>query len=101
MRAILYYIPSLIFRKKIFFLGRWTDHPYWRPAQCFMSFMQGGVVKQIYIRWSHHDPWRAFVIDQGIWTELDIPFYTSEDDLGKIKEFAVFVLKNGMRRFKV
>jgi hypothetical protein len=66
--------------------------------------MWRGQVKELYLRWRHDDPWKAEIItyrsDGPKWSRLDIPDFTSDGDLDKIKRAAILAAKellNGSR----
>lgn len=93
---------------KIEIIGEWKDSLIWCPSQCYLKFKWRDLHCMLYLRWRHHDPWTATLIEcpndnfdmhekPNHWYELPIPYFESEDDLNHIKESAINEAKDFLR----
>lgn len=42
--------------------NKWYEDLIWCPSQCYYYFMDGKVLKCIYLRWRYDDPWTVDLI---------------------------------------
>jgi hypothetical protein len=88
-------ICSALFRKR----GEWEDSLIWCPSQCFLNFTIGKKHYVLYLRWRWEDPWTADLIetdetfalqgDRVMWRNLNIKYFSENDDLGKLKRHSI------------
>ena len=65
-------------------LNKWYEEMTWCPSQCYYYFMDGKVLKCIYLRWRWDDPWTVDLItfpgtdpdwDNAKWEEVDLGYF--------------------------
>ena len=69
-------------------LNKWIELMGWCPSQCYYYFMDGKVLKCIYLRWRWADPWTVDLItfpsskeDWGNakWEGVDLGYFRDEE----------------------
>lgn len=82
-------------------INKWEDDLIWCPSQCYYYFYdKNGLLKCLYLRWRHRDPWIAELIPMedgefssyGKWKDLNPPFF-KDSELDALKEWCLKKLK--------
>lgn len=81
-------------------LSDWKDYLIWCPSQCSVEVEDRGIKYQIYLRWRHQDPWKAWLIrlDTNEWFDLDLPYFKADDSLDEIKKAVIGASKKYLNR---
>ena len=68
-------------------LNKWYEDLIWCPSQCYYYFMDGKVLKCIYLRWRWDNPWTVDLVtfrnsdnnnpnwDTAKWEYVDLGYY--------------------------
>ncbi|HSJ86738.1 MAG TPA: hypothetical protein VK909_05965 [Anaerolineales bacterium] len=50
-------------------MGEWFYELVWSPSQCYYRLQHHGIDYIVYLRWSHKNPWQAYVIKNAVTLE--------------------------------
>lgn len=89
-------------KTKIEIVSEWKDDLIWCPSQCYLQMTFEGRYFLLYLRWRHHDPWAATLIECDAdfcmhnkryeWARLEVEYW-KDTQIDEVKANAIEVAK--------